>query len=177
MGWMLWPWGVGWKERERTLRLGTFECRNPSCKGKRNADLQQFRLRQHRNWIIILYLPVLPLNRTGMSVQCASCKTRYTLDVLSEEELATLVGSPDRPWVEPARPGASVRADLAASAETSEGRPSMASAPSSPAEPFFCHSCGASLRRDARFCGACGTAVPVGGEGPLAPPPIDPRRR
>jgi hypothetical protein len=38
-----------------------------------------------------------------------------------------------------------------------------------------CRHCGAALRRDARFCGACGTAVPVGEEGgspPLAPPAL-----
>jgi hypothetical protein len=88
MGWILWPSGIGWKARSRTVRTGTFACRNPNCKGRRSSERQHYRLRQHRNWVVVFYLPVLPLNKLGVSVQCASCKTPYSLDVVTEEELA-----------------------------------------------------------------------------------------
>ena len=93
MGWVLWPSGVGWKDRARTVRTGAFACRNPNCKGKRDSELQQYRLQEHRNWIVALYIPVIPLNLRGMSVQCASCKTRYSLDALSADELSGVAAS------------------------------------------------------------------------------------
>lgn len=92
MGWLLAPIGIGWKERPKTVRTGSFTCRNPRCKGRRDSASQQYRLQQHRNWLVVLYVPVLPMNHLGASLQCTSCKTRYGLDVLSEEEVRELHG-------------------------------------------------------------------------------------
>lgn len=97
MGWMLWPAGIGWRARGRTVQNGTFECRNPGCKGKRTSATQQYRLKRHRNWAVLFYVPVLPLNNLGVNVQCASCKTHFSLDVLPEHELRALADSISRP--------------------------------------------------------------------------------
>lgn len=82
MGWVLWPWGVGWKERGRTLQTGPFDCPNPRCKGKRQSQTQAYKLKQYRNWVVLFYIPVLPLNTRGAAVQCSHCKSTFSLEVL-----------------------------------------------------------------------------------------------
>jgi len=82
VGFVIWPIGVGWKARAKTLQTGAFECQHPDCKGRRQSPTQQYRVREHRNWLIVLYVPIIPLNTLGANVECTSCKTSYSPDVL-----------------------------------------------------------------------------------------------
>jgi hypothetical protein len=61
----------------RTIAHGTFYCRR--CGGDR-----EYRHRAGRRWFTLLFLPVIPLTRTGEHVQCDPCRTRYVTDVLSQ---------------------------------------------------------------------------------------------
>jgi hypothetical protein len=82
VGLVIWPIGVGWKARPRTVQTGPFECQHPDCKGRRTSATQQYRVREYRNWIVVFYVPVIPLNTLGATIECASCKTAYSPDVL-----------------------------------------------------------------------------------------------
>jgi hypothetical protein len=82
MGLVIWPIGVGWKARAKTVKTGAFECQHPDCGGRLNAPTQQYRIREYRNWAVLFYVPVIPLNTLGINVQCASCKTTNSPDVL-----------------------------------------------------------------------------------------------
>ena len=79
---MIWPIGIGWKPRAKTLQTGAFECQHPDCAGRRTSPTQQWRLREWRNWAVFLYVPVVPLNRLGSNVQCTSCKAIYPPEVV-----------------------------------------------------------------------------------------------
>ncbi|MGD0553469.1 MAG: zinc-ribbon domain-containing protein [Streptosporangiaceae bacterium] len=61
----------------RTTAQGVFYCRK--CGGDRN-----YRLRSGRRFITVFFIPLIPLNKVGEHVQCATCKTRYVKDVLRE---------------------------------------------------------------------------------------------
>jgi hypothetical protein len=67
----------------RTLAQGTFHCRR--CGGDR-----EYRHRAGRRWFTLFFLPVIPLNAVGEHVQCATCKTRYVTDVLSQPTTAQM---------------------------------------------------------------------------------------
>jgi len=67
---------LGFQNFYRTLRKGVFYCRK--CGGDR-----QYRHRSGRRFFTVFFIPVVPLSRTGMHIQCLTCKTRYVLDVLS----------------------------------------------------------------------------------------------
>lgn len=82
---VLWPIGVGWRQRSSTVGEGTFECPNPRCKGKASGSHQQYRAREARNWVVLLHIPVIPLNVTGSYVQCRSCKSNFSHSVLSAD--------------------------------------------------------------------------------------------
>jgi hypothetical protein len=58
-----------------TIAQGVFYCRN--CDGDRN-----YRHRSGRRFITLFFIPVIPLNKVGEDVQCATCKTRYVTSVL-----------------------------------------------------------------------------------------------
>ena len=59
----------------RTLGQGDFHC--PNCGGDRH-----YRQRVARRWFTLFFIPVIPLNRVGEVVECATCRTRFNLDVL-----------------------------------------------------------------------------------------------
>lgn len=59
----------------RTVGQGDFHC--PNCGGDRH-----YRQRVARRWFTLFFLPVIPLNRVGEVVECATCRTRFNLDVL-----------------------------------------------------------------------------------------------
>jgi len=59
----------------RTIAQGTFHCRR--CGGDR-----QYRHRAGRRWFTLFFIPAIPLNSVGEHVQCATCRTRYVVDVL-----------------------------------------------------------------------------------------------
>ena len=59
----------------RTVGQGDFHC--PNCGGDRH-----YRQRVARRWFTLFFIPVIPLNRVGEVVECATCRTRFNLDVL-----------------------------------------------------------------------------------------------
>jgi tellurite resistance protein len=59
----------------RTVGQGDFHC--PNCGGDRH-----YRWRVARRWFTLFFIPVIPLNRVGEVVECATCRTRFNLDVL-----------------------------------------------------------------------------------------------
>ncbi len=59
----------------RTIGEGDFHC--PNCGGDRH-----YRQRAARRWFTLFFIPVIPLNRVGEVVECATCRTRFNLDVL-----------------------------------------------------------------------------------------------
>jgi zinc-ribbon family len=60
----------------RTTGEGVFHCQR--CGGDRN-----YRLRSGRRFFTLFFIPVIPLTKVGEHVQCATCGTRYRVDVLS----------------------------------------------------------------------------------------------
>jgi hypothetical protein len=70
---MLILWGL--RVIYRTLGRGVFFCRR--CGGDR-----EYRQRAGRRYITIFFIPLVPLTRTGVHVQCLTCKTRYVTEVL-----------------------------------------------------------------------------------------------
>jgi len=58
-----------------TIAQGVFFCR--SCGGDRS-----YRKRGGRRYITLFFIPVVPLNKTSVHVQCVTCKTRYVTEVL-----------------------------------------------------------------------------------------------
>ena len=61
----------------RTLGRGVFLCRR--CGGDR-----EYRHRAGRRYVTIFFIPVIPLMKTGVHVQCLTCKTRYVTEVLKQ---------------------------------------------------------------------------------------------
>jgi tellurite resistance protein len=59
----------------RTVGQGDFHC--PNCGGDRH-----YRQRTARRWFTLFFIPVIPVNRVGEIVECATCRTRFSLDVL-----------------------------------------------------------------------------------------------
>jgi hypothetical protein len=59
----------------RKLGQGVFFCRR--CGGDR-----EYRQRTGRRFILVFFIPLIPLARTGEHVQCLTCKTRYVTEVL-----------------------------------------------------------------------------------------------
>jgi uncharacterized tellurite resistance protein B-like protein len=59
-----------------TVGNGVFHCQR--CGGDR-----QYRRRAGRRWFHILFIPVIPLDRTGELLQCESCGGRYRTGVLA----------------------------------------------------------------------------------------------
>lgn len=60
----------------RTIGEGTFHCQR--CGGDR-----QYRHRSGRRFFTLFWIPVIPLNQVGEHIQCATCGTRYHMEVLS----------------------------------------------------------------------------------------------
>lgn len=71
---MLIIWGL--RVFFRTIGEGVFHCQR--CGGDR-----QYRLRAGRRFITVFFIPLIPLNKVGEHVQCATCGTRYHTDVLT----------------------------------------------------------------------------------------------
>jgi hypothetical protein len=59
-----------------TVGNGVFHCQR--CGGDR-----QYRRRAGRRWFHILFIPVIPLDRTGELLQCTTCGNRYRIGVLA----------------------------------------------------------------------------------------------
>jgi len=70
---MLILWGL--RVIYRTLGQGVFFCR--LCGGDR-----EYRRRSGRRYVTVFFIPLIPLARTGVHVQCLTCKTRYVTEVL-----------------------------------------------------------------------------------------------
>ncbi len=66
----------GFRVFYRTIDQGVFHCRK--CGGDR-----PYLHRAGRRFFTVFFIPIIPLNKVGEHVQCATCKTRYVLDVLS----------------------------------------------------------------------------------------------
>jgi zinc ribbon protein len=71
----------GFRVFYRTVAEGTFYCRK--CGGDR-----QYMHRVGRRWFTLFFIPVIPLNRVSETIQCATCKTRYVMDVLNQPTAA-----------------------------------------------------------------------------------------
>src|SRR5260370_27289920 len=67
----------------RTIGQGAFHCQR--CGGDR-----EYRHRAGRRWFTLFFIPVIPLNSVGEHVQCATCRTRYVTDVLSQPTTAQM---------------------------------------------------------------------------------------
>lgn len=67
----------------RTIAQGTFHCRR--CGGDR-----EYRHRSGRRWFTLFFIPVIPLNAVGEQVQCATCRTRYVMEVLNQPTTAQM---------------------------------------------------------------------------------------
>jgi hypothetical protein len=67
-------WGV--RVFYRTIDRGVFHCRQ--CGGDR-----PYLHCAGRRFFTVFFIPIIPLNKTGEHVQCATCKTRYVMDALS----------------------------------------------------------------------------------------------
>ena len=131
MGWVLWPSGIGWKQRGRTVSTGVFDCPNARCKSKASGQPPEYRVRQYRNWVVVLYVPVLPLNTLGANVQCTKCKSFFSLEMLprAERQIGSSIGTTGIPH-------------LAADRRTSLRR--------------ACPSCNEQIACDATACSFCG---------------------
>lgn len=70
---MLIIWGL--RVVYHTIAQGVFFCRK--CGGDRD-----YRHRAGRRFVTVFFIPLIPLNKTGEHVQCATCKTRYVTEVL-----------------------------------------------------------------------------------------------
>lgn len=70
---MLIIWGL--RVVYHTIAQGVFYCRK--CGGDRG-----YREQAGRRYMTLFFIPVVPLNKTGAHVQCATCKTRYVTEVL-----------------------------------------------------------------------------------------------
>jgi hypothetical protein len=86
MGWQLFPLGVGWREFASTPGRGEFTCPNPRCKSAGTST--PYLHKAGRNWFTVLFIPVIPMNKTGEWIRCARCKSVY---------LTTPVASPPPP--------------------------------------------------------------------------------
>ncbi len=60
----------------RITGQGVFYCQR--CGGDR-----QYRHRSGRRAVTLFFVPVIPLNKVGEHVQCATCRTRFHPDVLT----------------------------------------------------------------------------------------------
>jgi tellurite resistance protein len=60
----------------RTVGHGTFHCQR--CGGDR-----RYRHRAGRRWFHIFFIPVIPLGKAGVHLQCATCRARYRPGVLA----------------------------------------------------------------------------------------------
>jgi hypothetical protein len=67
-------WGI--RAYFHTTGQGVFHCQR--CGGDR-----QYRLRSGRRFFHLFFIPVIPLKKVGDIVECASCRTRYRVDVLT----------------------------------------------------------------------------------------------
>jgi len=67
-------WGI--RVFFHTSGQGVFHCQR--CGGDR-----QYRRRSGRKFFTLFFIPIIPLNKVGEHVQCATCKTRYHVDVLN----------------------------------------------------------------------------------------------
>ncbi len=70
---MLIIWGL--RVVYHTIAQGVFFCR--TCGGDRN-----YQKRAGRRYITLFFIPVVPLSKTSVHVQCVTCKTRYVTEVL-----------------------------------------------------------------------------------------------
>jgi Tellurite resistance protein TerB len=70
---MLIVWGL--RLVYHTIASGVFFCRK--CGGDRS-----YRKRAGRRFVALFFIPVVPLNKTSVHVQCVTCKTRYVPEVL-----------------------------------------------------------------------------------------------
>ena len=70
---MLIIWGL--RVVYHTIAQGVFYCRK--CGGDRG-----YRKRAGRRYMTVFFIPVIPLNKASVHVQCATCRTRYVTEVL-----------------------------------------------------------------------------------------------
>lgn len=68
--------GLGSRIYYRAVARGVFHCER--CGGDR-----PYRHRSGRRWAQLLFLPVVPLNRTGEHLRCAICRTCYRVELLA----------------------------------------------------------------------------------------------
>src|SRR3984957_15850976 len=98
----------------RTTGQGVFHCRR--CGGDRN-----YRLRSGRRFFTVFFIPIIPLNKVGEHVQCATCKTRYVMDALSLPTSAQMQAA--LPAGDPGSPAARHRAVAVIQGAGAEGYP------------------------------------------------------
>jgi tellurite resistance protein len=70
----------------RAIGQGVFHCQR--CGGDR-----EYRHRAGRRWITVLFIPVIPLTRTGEHVKCAVCGTCYRMGVLAVPTSAQMLAA------------------------------------------------------------------------------------
>lgn len=81
--------GTGSTYRRKTLSSGTFACSNERCKSRRRGEqAQQYRLREERKWISLLWIPIAPVGQRGQYVECATCKTVHPPSSVGQHEMS-----------------------------------------------------------------------------------------
>ena len=100
MGWQLFPTGIGWREFNSTPGRGDFTCPNPRCKSAATAT--PYHHKAGRNWFTVLFVPIIPLNKTGEWVRCTRCKSTYPLHVLGHMSVTAADIAPAVPKPPPA---------------------------------------------------------------------------
>jgi len=69
----------GWRTSESTLGQGVFDC--PRCRTQ-----QTCRHLAMNRWFTLYFIPVIPLGRIGEQVECSGCFSRYSSDVMLEQQ-------------------------------------------------------------------------------------------
>ncbi len=74
---------AGVKAVSTTVGEGTFHC--PDEGGDRT-----YRLRSARRWFTLFFIPIIPLQSLGEYIECASCSSTFTSDVLVQPTTARI---------------------------------------------------------------------------------------
>jgi len=79
----------GTKVVGKTIKNGCFCC--PRCDTERN-----YQLKQNEKYFSLFFIPIIPLGKTGDSLECTFCKTAYVpSSILSDEEYTSSTATID----------------------------------------------------------------------------------
>lgn len=79
----------GTKRVGKTIKTGSFQC--PRCNCERD-----YLLKQNKKFFSLFFIPVIPLNNAGDTLQCTFCKTEYIPNtILSPNEYTSTTATID----------------------------------------------------------------------------------